>query len=88
MFIPKFPYEGATYVDVGLYSPATGERVKMDGEAIGQREYRVASFNLQLQSDAPFVVFTEGWHDAEVSGEGSSIEWQNLRCGKIFQDSS
>ncbi|MEQ1759915.1 MAG: hypothetical protein ABL986_16485 [Vicinamibacterales bacterium] len=79
MFIPKFPYEGATYVDVGLYSLSTGERVKMDGEAIGQREYRVASFNLQLQSDAPFVVFTEGWHDAEVSGEGSSIEWQWTR---------
>jgi hypothetical protein len=79
MFIPKFPYEGATYVETGLYLPETGERVKMDGESTGQRAYRVASFNLRLQSDAPFIVFTEGWHDAEVSGEGSGVEWQWTR---------
>jgi hypothetical protein len=79
MFIPKFPYEGATYVETGLYLPETGERVKMDGESTGQRAYRVASFNLRLQSDAPFIVFTEGWHDAEVSGEGTGIEWQWTR---------
>jgi len=79
MFIPKFPYEGASYVEVGLYLPSTGERVKMDGESTGQREYRVASFNLHLQSDAPFMVFTEGWHEAEVSGEGSGVEWQWTR---------
>ena len=79
MFIPKFPYEGATFVEVGLWLPSTGERVKMDGESTGQRAYRVATFNLRLQSDAPFMVFTEGWHEAEVSGEGSGVEWQWTR---------
>jgi len=79
LFIPKFPYEGQTYVVVGLYSPATGERVRMDGEAIGERAYRVASFNLRLQSEAPFVVFTEGWHQAEAAGDGSGVEWQWAR---------
>ncbi len=79
MFVPKFPYEGKTYVEVGLYAPATGERVKMEGESTGQRAYRVASFDLKLKSDAPFIVFTEGWHEAEVSGEGSGVEWQWTR---------
>jgi len=66
-------------VEVGLYLPSTGERVKMDGESTGQRAYRVASFSLHLQSDAPFIVFTEGWHAAEVSGEGTGVEWQWTR---------
>jgi len=79
MFLPKFPYEGATSVVVGMYLPSSGERVKMEGEVTGQREYKVASFNLKLQSDAPFVVFTEGWHEAEVSGEGTGVEWQWTR---------
>ncbi len=79
LFIPKFPYEGQTYIDVGLYSPTTGERVKMDGESVDDRAYRVASFNLRLQSEAPFVVFTEGWHQAEVSGDASNVEWQWTR---------
>jgi hypothetical protein len=76
LFIPKFPYEGRTFIEVGLYDPATGERVKMDGESVGQRAYRVAGFNLQLQSEAPFLVFTEGWHPAEISAEGGGVEWQ------------
>lgn len=81
MFVPKFPYEGRTFIDVGLYDPATGARVKMDGEALGDRKYRVAAFNLQLQSDAPFIVFTEGWHQAEVSSDGpSGVEWQWTRA--------
>ncbi len=79
MFIPKFPYEGQTFVEVGLYDPSTGERVRMEGESTGQRAYRVASFRLRLQSDAPFLVFTDGWHQAEVSVEGTGIEWQWTR---------
>jgi hypothetical protein len=80
MFIPKFPYEGTTYVEVGLYLPPTGERVKMDGESTGQRGYRVASFNMRLQSEAPFMVFTDGWHNAEVSADGAGgVEWQWTR---------
>lgn len=79
LFIPRFPYEGQTYVIVGLYSQATGERVRMEGEAVGQRAYRVASFNLRLQSEAPFVVFTEGWHQAEAAADGSGVEWQWTR---------
>lgn len=79
MFIPKFPYEGPTFVEVGLYESSTGERVQMEGESTGQRAYRVASFNLRLQSDAPFMVFTDGWHPAEVSAEGNGIEWQWTR---------
>jgi len=70
MFIPKFPYEGQTFVDVGLWDPSTGERVRMEGEGV-DRAYRVASFGMKLQSDAPFLVFTEGWHQLEGSGPGS-----------------
>lgn len=78
-FVPKFPYEGTAFVEVGLYLPSSGERVKMDGEAGNGRAYRVASFNMRLQSDAPFMVFTEGWHDAEGSGERTGVEWQWTR---------
>jgi hypothetical protein len=75
MFIPKFPYVGETRIEVGLFSPRSGNRVPMAGETRGQRSYKVAAFNLRLQTDNLFVVFKDGWHDTEVD-EGSGAEWQ------------
>ena len=42
MFVPKFPYVGETSVEVGLYSPKTGERLPLVGDDAGMRSYRVA----------------------------------------------
>jgi hypothetical protein len=76
MFIPKFPYVGQTRVEVGLFSPASGERLPMTGQTRGQRSYDVASFEMRLQSDNLFVIFRDGWHETEVAGEGTGLEWQ------------
>lgn len=76
MFIPKFPYVGQTRVEVGLFSLASGDRLPLSGETTGQRSYRVATFDMRLQSDNLFVVFRDGWHETEVGGEGSGLEWQ------------
>lgn len=76
MFVPKFPYVGQTGVEVGLFSPKTGSRLPLAGQTEGQRSYRVATFDLQLQTDNLFVVFRDGWHETEVSEEGSGLEWQ------------
>jgi hypothetical protein len=76
MFIPKFPYVGQTRVEVGLFSPKSGERLPMTGQTRGQRSYEVATFEMRLQSDNLFVIFRDGWHETEVTGEGSGLEWQ------------
>jgi len=76
MFIPKFPYVGQTRVEVGLFSPSSGERLPLTGQTRGQRSYEVASFEMRLQSDNLFVIFRDGWHETEVGGEGSGLEWQ------------
>src|SRR5688572_9438932 len=75
-FIPKFPYVGETRIEIGLFSRTTGERLPMMGETRGQRSYRVAMFEMTLQSDALFVVFRDGWHGAEAGGAGLGVEWQ------------
>jgi hypothetical protein len=75
MFVPKFPYVGDASIEVGLYSPKTGQRVPLAGESAGDRAIRVASFAIRLASDAYFVVFKSGWYDAEVA-EGASSGWQ------------
>ncbi len=76
MFIPKFPYVGQTRVEIGLFSPTTGERLPLTGQTRGQRSYEVALFEMRLQSDNLFVIFRDGWHETEVGGEGPGLEWQ------------
>lgn len=84
MFVPKFPYVGPTDIEIGLYSPSTGERLPLAGTDSGMRAYRVASFNMSLQTeDNVFVVFGDGWHEKEVADDGGQ-EWQWLkRSGAI-----
>lgn len=76
MFIPKFPYTGATVVEIGLFSPRTGERLPMSGETRGQRAYEVAAFELEPQLDDQFVVFKDGWHPTETADDDVGTEWQ------------
>ena len=75
MFVPKLPYVGSAQIEVGLYSIKSGQRVPLGGENTGDRSIRVATFNMQLPANALFIVFRDGWHDAEVSGE-AGVEWQ------------
>jgi hypothetical protein len=75
IFIPKFPYVGATDVALGLYSRTSGERLPLGGQDRGMRAYNVAKFNMTLQSESTFVIFKDGWHETEVAQDGS-LEWQ------------
>jgi hypothetical protein len=76
MFIPKFPYVGETTVELGLYSLTGGDRLPLAAPTDGQREYRVASFDMRLESDPLVVVFNDGWYETEVAAEGAGREWQ------------
>jgi hypothetical protein len=75
IFVPKFPYVGETTIALGLYSPKSGERLPLAGDDRGMRSYRVARFNMSLQSDNLFVIFKDGWHETEVAEDGG-LEWQ------------
>jgi len=75
MFVPKVPYTGETQVDVGLYSPQSGSRLPLGGQNAGLRAYRVATLNLAVQNDTPFVVFKSGWHQTEVEAVGTEWQW-------------
>lgn len=78
MFVPKLPYVGPAQIEVGLYSVKSGDRVPLGGESTGGRSIRVATFNMELPANALFIVFRDGWHDAEVTGE-AGVEWQWLK---------
>jgi hypothetical protein len=75
MFIPKFPYVGQTTVEIGLFSPKSGDRLPLAGQTVGQRSYRVAAFDMRLETDPLVVVFNDGWYETEVATD-AGVEWQ------------
>lgn len=76
IFVPVFPYVGEATIQVGLHSKSDGHRLTLAGDAAGQSAYRVARVQLLPQTDNLLTIFKDGWHQAEVSGDNATIEWQ------------
>jgi len=76
MFVPIYPYMGATTVLMGLYSQAANARLPLAGENNGQRAYTVGKIELLPQTENVFVMFKDGWHPAETPPDNAAVEWQ------------
>jgi hypothetical protein len=76
LFIPVYPYLGKATIEMGLYDPATQQRLTLSGVDNGQRGYEVASLELLPQSEGIFLVYGAGWHDPEVAQDNSMEEWR------------
>ncbi len=76
IFVPNYPYIGPAHVRMGLYQPSGGTRLPLCGTEVSQREYEVARFQLLPQSENIFLIYKEGWHPAEISGDNPAVEWQ------------
>jgi hypothetical protein len=76
MFVPVYPYMGATTVLMGLYSQSSDSRLPLAGENNGQRAYTVGKIELLPQTDNVLVIFKDGWHPAETPPDNAAVEWQ------------
>jgi hypothetical protein len=76
VFVPIFPYVGTVAVHMGLYSVKSGQRFTLKGETPGQRSYRVGALELVPRPEDAFIIYKDGWHNAEVSRENPAVEWQ------------
>jgi len=77
MFVPIYPYQGATTVLMGLYSTASDSRLPLAGGAShGRRAYIVGKLDLLPRTEGIFVMFKDGWHPAETPPDNVAVEWQ------------
>ena len=75
-FVPRTAYTGSVFVDAGLVDPKTSTRVSLQGTDLGMRTYRLGSFTVQPGANDTFVVFGDGWYDAETGSEGLGVSWR------------
>ncbi len=76
VFVPNYPYIGEASVRLGLYNRATGDRLTLNAPEVSRREYLIATFQLQPQSENIFLIYKDGWHPAEVATDNAASEWQ------------
>lgn len=79
IFVPIYPYIGEATVQTGLYSAKDSKRLPLTGEDSGQRAYKVATLQLLPQTENVFLIFKDGWHQAETAADNSTVEWQWTR---------
>ena len=79
VFLPNYPYIGPAEVRLGLYMPATGERLALAGNEVSRLEYSVGGLEILPQSQNVFLIYKDGWHHAEIHPTDPTIEWQWTR---------
>lgn len=84
MFVPVYPYQGATTVLMGLYSLKSDSRLPLAGKNHGERSYVVGQLDLLPRTAGIFVMFKEGWHPAETPPDNAAVEWQWSRKDAIL----
>jgi hypothetical protein len=76
VFVPNYPYIGEAVMRLGLYHRSTGKRLTLIAPEASRKEYVVSKFELLPQSENIFLIYADGWHAAEVSGDNAASEWQ------------
>jgi hypothetical protein len=76
VFVPNYPYIGEALVRLGLYDRVSSNRLALNAQQVSRREYLVAKFQLQPQSENIFLIYKDGWHPAEVATDNAASEWQ------------
>ncbi len=73
--VPMYPYIGEAVIAVGLYSAASGERLTLAGEELGQRAYRGAVLTLEPQAESSFLLYEDGWYGEEFD-PNANTQWR------------
>ena len=76
VFVPNYPYIGEATIRLGLYDRTTSNRLTLNAPQSSRKEYVVAKFQLQPQSENIFLIYKDGWHPAEVATDNAASEWQ------------
>ena len=76
VFVPNYPYIGEALVRLGVYDQKTTNRLTLNAQQVGRKEYLVTKFQLQPQSENIFLIYKDGWHPAEVATDNAASEWQ------------
>lgn len=76
VFVPNYPYIGQASIRLGLYDRATGQRLPLSGNEVNRREYTVANFQVQPQSENIYLAYKDGWYAPESDPKNPINEWQ------------
>ena len=75
LFVPVYPYVGEATVEVGLYRDK--KRLTLSaGTDRGRQSYEMLKFELLPQTENIFLIYKDGWHQAEVAQGNPLVEWQ------------
>ena len=76
IFAPNYPYIGEAIVRLGMYDPATNQRLVLNAPEASRREYVVTRFQVLASSENIWLIYKDGWHPAEVDAKNPQNEWQ------------
>lgn len=76
VFIPKNIPAGEYTIEMGIYSPSTGERLELDGRDVARRSYDMGKLLIEIPPQEPIIQYSKGWYDPESETSDPSNIWR------------
>jgi len=76
IFVPNYPYIGEAVVRLGMYDAPTNRRLVLNAPEASRREYVVSRLQILASSENIWLIYKDGWHQAEVDAKNPQNEWQ------------
>ena len=85
ILVPLCPYLGDADVFMGLYSMEDGTRLRLAGDHVGQRSYRVGELSLLPPVENIRLAYRSGWYLLEY--DSTCVRWRwSEKIGVIVFD--
>ncbi|HEX5108122.1 MAG TPA: hypothetical protein VFV95_06735 [Vicinamibacterales bacterium] len=80
LLVPRRTLTGTVSIELGLYSPRTGDRLPLTGQPRGRRSYSVGTIDVQGGGEPP-AMFIEDFYPTERPDEsGTEWHWTTARA--------
>jgi hypothetical protein len=76
IFIPRNIPAGEYTVALGIYTPASGERIVMDAKEFGHRSYELGKLLIEIPPQEPVLQYAKGWYDPESDPSDVGNYWR------------
>lgn len=76
VFIPKNIPAGEYSIVMGIYDPAKGERMELEGKAASHRSYDMGKLLIEIPPQEPIIQYSKGWYDPENEASDPGVHWR------------
>jgi len=85
IFVPRNIPAGEYRMAAGIYFPAMGERLVLEGKEFDHRSYDMGTLLVEIPPQEPVIQYSQGWYDPEADPNDIGTQWRWMKKDAILK---